>query len=217
MKRAIVESQYCGSILYYHLLSSFDEVIIDDCENLAKGSYRNRCYIFGANGRLRLSIPLAKGKHQRRAMKDVLISNEYRWQQIHWQSLCSAYRTSSFFEYYEHEFEFIYKQKYDRLYDFNRMVDEKIRAILKLEYNVCEAEEYHPSEIWHKKDVVVYRDQMNPRKPEISGGNTFSFEEYYQVFSNKLPFEANLSILDLIFNLGPAAGAYLENGVKLVK
>ena len=214
MKKAIVESQYCGSILYYHLLSTFDEVVIDGSENFIKGSYRNRCYILGANGRLRLSIPLAKGKDQKRAMKDVLISNDYRWQQIHWQSLCSAYRTSSYFEYYEHEFEEIYTKKFDRLFDFNKILDGKIRAILKLDYLVSETEDYQKDDAWYKEDIVVYRNQLDPRKPFVSGNNQFSFEKYYQVFSNKLPFEANLSILDLIFNLGPTAREYLDNSIS---
>ena len=39
---------------------------------------------------------------------------------------------------------------------------------------------------------------------------TLSHKSYHQVFSDRLPFTPNLSIIDLLMNLGPEATDYLK-------
>ena len=84
MRNILIESQYIGSCSYWKLLLDADTVVIDKHEHYVKRSYRNRAHILGANGLLRLSIPLESGKHQHAAMHDVRISYNQAWQNLHW-------------------------------------------------------------------------------------------------------------------------------------
>ena len=103
MNSILIESQYIGACSYWNILLKSSAITIDKEEHYTKRSYRNRAHILGANGLLRLSIPLERGKQQHSKMKDVRISYNERWQDLHWQSFTSAYRRSPFFEYYEDE------------------------------------------------------------------------------------------------------------------
>ena len=51
-----------------------------------------------------------------------------------------------------------------------------------------------------------YRNSFSPKVPYPSEG----FPPYYQVFDDRQPFMPNLSIIDLLFNLGPEAKDYLK-------
>jgi len=55
-------------------------------------------------------------------------------------------------------------------------------------------------------ETTDYRSALSPKKAPVFQ----YFPSYTQVFSTEKPFEQNLSILDLLFNLGPEAGSYLK-------
>ncbi|NJW55298.1 WbqC family protein, partial [Salinimicrobium sp. CDJ15-91] len=97
------------------------EVVFENEDNYQKQTYRNRMYIYGANGKLSLNVPIKhtgnKSNHQK--YRDVRIENDFPWQKQHWRSLETVYRTSPFFEFYEDDFRPVYDQKFEFLIDFN--------------------------------------------------------------------------------------------------
>ncbi len=203
--KVVLDSHYAASIAWWKIAAKAEEVLIEEHSFFRKGSYRNRTHIFGANGQLRLSIPLKKGKQQRSTMQSVQISYDHEWQKLHWESLCSAYRSSPYFEFYEAELKPLFEQEVVFVKDFNSKLANELKTLIgvsnKWDATLTYQEEYdgfhdfreiiHPNS---KKDIVT--DQL-------------SFPEYIQVFSHKLGFIPNLSILDLLFNLGPASLDYL--------
>ncbi|MBC8045560.1 MAG: WbqC family protein, partial [Fimbriimonadaceae bacterium] len=128
----LIEMQYLPAIASIMLIKQYDRIYIDVKEHYVKGTYRNRCHILGPNGLQRLSIPLLKGKHQHSSMDKVIISYAYNWQKDHWQSLCSAYRRSPYFEYYEDLFYPFYHQQFEKLIDFNYGLLKCIFKIFKI-------------------------------------------------------------------------------------
>ena len=128
----VVPMYYLGPISYYKALFNAKSVVWEACEHFQKATYRNRCYISAANGALRLSIPLVRGKNERMLIKEVRISNDFNWKKLHWESLCSAYRSSPYFEYYEDDLAPIYEKGYDFLWDFNFKIQEFIHKRLDL-------------------------------------------------------------------------------------
>ena len=52
---------------------------------------------------------------------------------------------------------------------------------------------------------VVAREGDIDLRPKHNEGSTFVAEPYFQVFSDRMPFVANLSILDLLLCEGPQA------------
>lgn len=161
-------------------------------------------YIYSANGRLALSIPIRHtgNKTQHQKYREVQIENDFPWQQQHWRSLETCYRTSPFFEFYEDEFQGLYNQKFKYLLDFNYAC---LQVLLDaLEWDV----EHHPTTAFHKvapAGIADMRELVDAKSPK-----DFGLSPYTQVFEQKIGFLQNLSILDLLFNEGPGTEAYLQ-------
>ncbi len=205
--KVLLDSHYAPSLTWWTLAANADEILIEKKSYYRKGSYRNRCHIFGANGLLRLSIPLQRGKHQRSIIDEVQISNDHPWQKIHWESLCAAYRSSPYFEFYEHEFETFYTQMFESLFDFN---DQLMRLIASLMSLPTPMECTGSFKLDYRDELLDFREVVHPNPNKQPEKLKFNFEEYIQVFSAKSGFIADLSILDLLFNLGPASLEYLK-------
>lgn len=202
MNSILIEAQYAGAISYWKQLLQAEKVVIDQHEHYVKRSYRNRCHILGANGLLRLSIPLISGKSQHAAMKEVRISYNENWQKLHWQSITSAYRRSPYFEYYEDVIAPFYVNQYDLLLEYNVEFLKTVASILKVNIPIEFTEKYLHSADFDGPDL---RNTILPVKTEAP-----KFPSYPQVFSDRFPFEEDLSILDLLFNKGTSSLDYLN-------
>jgi len=180
-------------------LKDENEVVLEQFENFPKQTYRNRANIYGANGRLSLIIPT---RHTgKRVMKETEISHRENWQQLHWKSVKTAYQRSPYFEFYEEKLEKIFEFKTDSLIEFNLNALKIIQDILKTEKAYSLNNEYVKIPLEEN-----YREKFSAKKE-----TAFEMEEYYQTFSDKLGFEKDLSILDLICNKGPETLTYLKN------
>ena len=202
MQPILIESQYAGNCSYWNLLLKSKEIYIDSHEHYVRRSYRNRTHILGANGLLRLSIPLESGKSQHAAMKDVRISYNERWQELHWHSMVSAYSRSPYFDYYEDHLKKFYEQKFELLIDYNFQFMLTIASILKVDLSVKFTEKYFSKDEFFGTD---YRSFILPNKK-----SEINFSSYPQVFNDRFPFEADLSILDVLFNKGTTSVEYLS-------
>lgn len=180
-------------------LKDENEVVLEQFENFPKQTYRNRANIYGANGRLSLIIPT---RHTgKRIMKETEISHRENWQQLHWKSIKTAYQSSPYFEFYEEKLEKIFEFKTDSLIEFNLNALKIIQDILKTEKAYSLNNDYVKIPLEEN-----YREKFSAKKE-----TEFEMEEYYQTFSDKLGFEKDLSILDLICNKGPETLTYLKN------
>ncbi len=175
----------------------------DNAEHYQKMSYRNRYYIPGSNGVITLSIPLADGRNQRNAMKEVRIANRERWQVQHWRTLTSVYKRTPFFEFYEPSLQTLFETEYEYLCRFNLDSIHWVKKQLKLNVEETFADEYI-AQYPNAKDL---RGEMIPAKDGPACENA---PEYYQVFADRTGFIPNMSVLDLLFCEGPNAMAILK-------
>ena len=172
-------------------------VILDKGEHFQKMTYRNRYRISGANNAILLTVPLVKGRNQRESMAHVQLFNEERWQVQHWRTLVSVYKRSPFFDHYHDSLSPLFERQFTHLTDFNVAALEWVKKQLKLPFRIGITETYqkeYPPEI---KDL---------RSPESAPA---AFPRYYQVFEDRIGFQPDLSILDLLFSEGPGAGEWL--------
>lgn len=192
---------YAGNINFFSYLRTDRNILLENNEHYVKQTYRSRTTIYGANGKLDLIIPVIKGKVGHQIMRDVKISYEQNWQRLHWKSLESAYRSSPYFEFYEHHFVPFYENQIEYLVDFNLAMQDKIVKLLELDIDFSFTDEYeeHPE---NKTDLRMIAD---PLYTEIN----FPLKPYTQVFETRHGFIENLSVLDLLFNCGPSASNYL--------
>ena len=111
---------YFAPISQYASLHVDDQVVFEVEDNYQKQTYRNRCYIYGANGKQLLNIPVKKSKSgHRKKTKDTLIENDFPWQSQHLKALQSAYRSSPYFEFFEDDIISILTKEYKYLLDIN--------------------------------------------------------------------------------------------------
>lgn len=186
---------YLAPVEYYVALAKSDTVFLEYCDFYEKQTYRNRCNIASANGQMALSIPVEKRGREKILTRDVRISEHNDWQMNHWRSIESAYNSTPFFEFYKDDLFPFYEKKWDFLWDFNIEIQNKVLELLELEPNILLTEEY---KVIVANDEVDFRESIHPKR-EIRGE---LFKPYYQVFEQKWGFIPNLSIIDLLFNMG---------------
>ncbi|GGG57838.1 WbqC family protein [Bizionia arctica] len=201
----LIHPTYFPNVAHVAAMAQANEVTFEMDDNYQKQTYRNRTYIYAANGILQLSVPVIHSQKDRQKYRDLKISNVENWQAIHWKSLESAYKTSPFFEYYEDELRHLFTEKADYLLDFNLKCMNTVFDCLQLDLKSSKTEIYQKT----LEDKSDYRFLVNARK-QIS----YNFDTYTQVFNDKHGFIPNLSILDVLFNEGTNALNYLESQYK---
>lgn len=199
---AVVPSCFLPSVSYFTVILKYESVLIDLHEHYIKQTFRNRSPIFGANGRLDLIVPV-QHTGQRSAVKDIRIANDSRWYRIHWKSIETAYRSSPYFEYYEERFSSHFSGKYDFLVELNEAMLNETLKILQIEASRISLTHAYEKQYSAAMDM---RNFFSPGKNILPPD---SFPPYTQVFSDKHGFIPNLSMLDLLFNIGPQAKDYI--------
>lgn len=187
---------YLGPVAYYSAILQSEEIFIETKEHFIKQSCRNRCTIMGANGTQTLTIPKERKSSDKTLISDISISNQDNWQKSHWQSIVSAYNSSPFFEYYKDELLPFYNTKHSTLFDFNLKLSKTILELMQVEKKL--------------NFTSKFQKECNGLDLRSSKFILKNQEEYQQVFCEKYSFIPNLSILDVLFNLGPETTSYLE-------
>lgn len=208
----LLSSSYNAPIQYYSKLLQDETIIIDENEHYAKQSFRNRCLIYAADGVMPLSIPVKYSSSQKTKMNEVLISYQSNWGHLHWNAIASAYSSTPFFEYYRYDYEAIYKQKYVYLHELNRALLELTLDFLRINKSkVSYSSEYH---IANDSDCDL-RNIIHPKSKEKD--SQFRVVSYHQTFQSKHDFIPNLSILDLLFNMGNESLLVLLKSIEMGK
>ena len=192
---------YLPNIASYIVMAQSEILVFEICDSYQKQTYRNRCYIYGANGKLSLNIPVHYSQKNRQNTKEIKIENSSKWQSIHWKSIESAYKTSPFFEFYEDDFKQLFETPKELLLDFNLECISVINSCIGFEPVISYSEQFSKTTLEND-----YRFLVNARKE-----SKIETKPYIQVFQDKHEVLSNLSILDLLFNEGPNTLNYLKN------
>ena len=196
----LLSTTYFGPVQWYQKLHRADEVWIERCETFQKQTYRNRCIIATTQGAQALTVPVERPSLPHGSLstiKDVRISDHGDWRRLHWNALQSAYGESPFFEYYEDDLRPFFERRWTFLFDFNEEIRQKMCELIDIRPQV------HYTNDYVKKADGNYRDAIQPKHP--TPDTDFQPCPYYQVYRQKHGFLPNLSILDLLLNMGPEA------------
>ena len=198
----LIHPNYFPNIYQFTQIIKANNILFEVSDNYQKQTFRNRTYIYGANGKLGLFIPVIHTHKNRELFKDVKISYESNWIDLHLKSLQSAYRSSPYFEYFEDDFIKLYSEKEKFLVDFNIKCIKLISNLLDLDLDYKISSEY----VEKTNDIIDLRDLSNARKQK-----TIETPKYIQVFESKHGYLNNLSIIDLIFSEGPNSVSLIKN------
>ena len=209
----LLSTTYFGPVQWYQKLYRADAFVIDPDEPFLKQTYRNRCYIAAANGVQALTVPVEQPGN-RCPVRDVRISDHGDWRRVHWNAIASAYGESPFFEYYQDDLRPFFERRWTFLYDFNEAIRQTVSTLLDLQPlppspsasspclsmpSPCDGPTPGP--------YLDLRSAINPKHPAADAD--FQPRPYYQVYASRYGFQPNLSILDLLLNMGPEGIFYL--------
>ena len=198
-KTILLGSAYLAPVEYYAKLFACSQAYIEQYDHYTKQTYRNRCVVAGANGPLSLSIPTEKGPEEKCLMKDIRISDHGNWRHTHWNAFVASYKQSPFFDYYADEFNAFFYKKYEFLFDFNLDLCRWICHQIDMEPVMIPTTDYVPQ----PEAMDDFREVIHPKVDAAVADHEFVARPYYQVFEQKHGFQPNLSIIDLLFNMGP--------------
>ena len=199
MSCPVFSLHYFGHIYYYAEIQKYSDIFIETQEYYVKQSFRNRHYILTANGIMPLIVPVVHRSSKERIYQKEICYKE-KWYKKHETAIISAYRHAPFFEHYADVLLAHLKQpSCQYLFELNIHILQIIFSVLHISTHLHPTNEYLLS---YKKD---YRSFFYPHQKVPA----FLETPYLQVFSDRFPFQQNLSILDLLFNLGPYAKEYI--------
>jgi hypothetical protein len=198
--QVLISTAYLPPLEYMSVISGADEILIEKEETYLKQSYRNRCYILSAHGPQLLTVPVYLGSLHKTNIKDIRIDYSKRWQQVHLGAMTASYNSSPFFEFYFDTFEKIISTGHEFLLELNMAAAEAVLQILKIKTIINYTESFEPAE----GKPLDFRYSISPKKETY-----YISKRYLQVFDTGKGFVPNLSIVDLIFNMGPEAVKYL--------
>lgn len=196
----ILPAAYFGSIEYFaYMIQHGDSVVVDCHENYIKRSCRNRTEIISANGPLVLSVQVCNANRPRTPMTEMEIDYSKDWQHQHWNAIVSAYHTAPYFELFEDHFKRFFTTRYQSLLTLNTDIIREIHAFLRTEPRFLTSENYIQASA---ADI-----DLRPKKRE----QLFVAPMYFQLFSDRMPFISNPSVIDLLMSEGPEAIAVLNS------
>lgn len=199
----LFSTAYLPSVAYMAALAKYDSIVIEQKETFPKQTFRNRCIIATGNGLQTLSVPVVRpnGNHSR--TEEMTISYHEPWNIQHWRAIVTAYNAAPYFLYYRDSLEKILLQPHTRLLDLNHNLLQYCLKKLKINCDI------------HYSDNFITPD--SPSSPNNYTHLTSKHYEpaaplppYSQVFDSRFDFQPNLSVIDLLFNLGPEAKDYLQ-------
>lgn len=204
--KVLTHPLYLAPVSLYAQLYAADTLVVDDVSPFVKQTFRNRAVIATENGAQSLTIPVVHDG-TKVAMRDVRISEHGNWRHQHWNAMVSAYRKSPFFEYYADDFAHFYEERDGFLLDFNLRLHAVVSELLGFERNVRLMSDEAAD------GVVDLRRIAEPKALESVEG--IALQPYYQVFAGRNGFLPALSIVDLLFNMGPEGLLVLRDSVCL--
>ena len=195
----VYPSFYCGPVMYYAALIGEEHAEFEAMEHFVKQTPRNRMTIDSPNGAVTLTLPIIK-KSRKILMKDAEINFAGNELAQHWQALQSTYGKSPFFDFYDYLFKPLFENPPTKLMDFNIQLHQIVMDCLDQNQSVSRTQTFSPVKNEYDSRVKYNVKQHNFLEHQ---------PEYRQVFKAKNGFLKNLSILDLLFNMGTESRAYL--------
>lgn len=198
MNKLYLGSAYWAPVSYYTAMYRHGGAVIEQHDVYMKQTYRNRCTIIGAQGEQVLTVPIEKPA-PRMLMRDIRISDHGNWRHLHRSAIASAYGSSPFYEYYADDINHFYDQRYDYLIDYNCAQIDCVCNWLGIRLDVLRSDSYLSA----TPDIVTdLREAIHPKHPNMALLEPYTSKEYYQVFAERHGFVPELSILDLLCNMG---------------
>ncbi len=198
----IIELHYLPCIQYLCKLKHAEEVFLEAHENFQKQTYRNRCYILGANNIECLNIPV--NHPTKKNVRDITIDYSEHWHKKHIRAISSAYGKAPFYEHYAEYFFNILLKKYKYLFDLNM---DLLNLCLRLTATNTKISLTNSFKKGYIDNIIDARNVIRSKgntNVQVAGQQVV----YQQVFGRE--FVPNLSVVDVLMNNGPESSGIIN-------
>lgn len=199
--KPLISTAYLPTVRYMSVLAKYGAATIEQYETFPKQTFRNRTTIATGNGLMMLNVPVSRPSGNHTTTAEMVVSYHEPWNIRHWRAIASAYNAAPYFLYYKDELEEILMHRYEHLLQLNEALLNYLLKRLKI---TCQLE-YTQSFIKETASYIDLRESLTAKKDDPS----ITYPHYSQVFESRHGFLPNLSVIDLLFNLGPEAKSYL--------
>jgi hypothetical protein len=224
---AILQSNYIPWKGYFDLIHSVDEFILYDDMQYTRRDWRNRNKIKTKDGLLWLTIPVeVKGRYHQKIRETVISDPD--WNRHHRRVLATSYAKAPHFRRYAEFFEALYlgcsarllsEVNYRFLTAVCGLLGIRTRISWSADYELAEGKTERLVSLCRQAGAAEYlsgpaaREYIEPERFAEAGirlryMDYSGYPEYPQLFP---PFEHGVSVLDLIFNVGPDAPRYMKS------
>ena len=184
---------------YFALLAQYSSVYVEACENYQKQSWRNRCCIYAADGVQTLNFPVRhRDGRFNLPIREIEVDYSTPWVEKAERCIDTAYRSSAYFDYYRDELFAILDAHPQTLWELDMRVIRFFLAKIGLRTELVPTTSFAPEHV-----------DIHPKRPNGLLHELGADRPYYQVFADRHGFIPGLSIMDLLFNEGPASIEYL--------
>jgi len=200
----------CFAPISWYVLYAEDNFALSNEEYFQKQTYRNRFDILTGNGVQTLTIPVESTGGERTLLRDIRISSEYSGKKT-LQAIRSAYGNSAMYDFIDVELEELFLKEEKFLIDFNMKANDwsmkwfsKILVERSTESKVVGQRSTESKVVSQRstESKVHFVKGYEEERWKTRGTRPVELKSYPQVFSDRFPFEKDLSIIDAIFNLG---------------
>jgi len=229
---AISQSGYLPWKGYFDIISRVDEYIILDEVQYPKETFCNRNHIKTPEGLQYLTVPVVTKGRAEQKISEAQVADA-KWAHKHWSTIQNNYARSEFFGLYKDRFAEVY-DKAAALQNLSAINESFLRllcGILGINTKLTQSSEYELAEGKNEKVVGllkqsgagIYLARPGSREymqaaPALYEGIKIVYMDYagYPEYKQQNgEFVHNLSVIDLIFNMGPESPKYLNSRFKL--
>ncbi len=214
-------SEYWPRAEFFALMDAADVFVLADTFQYSRQSYQNRAKLRTPDGWQWISIPL-KGRQHGLPISEVEIRGRHRWIGTHWRALHFNYRTTPFFDYYEHRLRCLIDTEWRMLSELTWASVGLTRDLLGIDTPLVRASQLEgkPSTLegvlsrFKGEELVVPRESFGADERFASGVLDFELLRYRQNFEG---FERGMAAVDLLFNYGPESLPIIRSHTRLLK
>lgn len=224
---AIVQSSYIPWKGYFDLIRAADQFVLLDDVQFTKRDWRSRNRIKTKDGGVWLSIPVnTKGRYHQRI--DETTISDPRWAARHWSTIRGSYASSPFFDSFAPVFEPLYEHPIsDRLSEVNHSFITAICRSLGITTPIAWSSDFPTRDSRNERLIDICKacgatDYLSGPKASAyldeaafgAAGIAVHFADYsgYPEYAQPHPpFDHAVSVLDLLFSVGPQAITYMKD------
>lgn len=198
----LLRPELLGSVdRYVHMARSGTVMVDVDVPYDKRAKSTHRFTIADTRGALNVTIPIVHPeRHHGTLLSDIMLSDHSPWWTTAMTALESAYGRTPYFEFYADDFA--------PLFDAGRVGTPLVDFCRDLDNVVCRLVGLSQPRYGHVDGIAEDAVDMRRGVPQIE-----DFRRYYQVRADKLGFFPHMSVVDLLFNLGPESLLYLEGSL----